>query len=131
MAAEYRKKMMRYMTTFPSQSPDRVVQQVIQGNDLATQAVVIYHDARYAGRLVNAGLIDALLDHLQTPLEPVDKKDIPVMPTVWINALLNLCHKNNIPPDLLEPVRLKVARRLGPLTAAMCDFDRRALRREG
>jgi hypothetical protein len=67
------------------------------------------------------------LDHLQTPLEPVDKKDIPVMPTVWINALLNLCHKNNMPPDLLEPVRLKVARRLGPLTAAMCDFDRREL----
>ena len=115
------------MNTFPSQSPDRVVQQVIDGNDFATQAVVNYHDARYAGRLVNAGIIDALMDHLQTPLEPVNEKDIPVMPTVWINAVLNLCHKNNMPSDLLEPVRLQVAQRLGPLTAAMCDFDRREL----
>mmetsp|Transcript_26678 Transcript_26678/g.48431 ORF Transcript_26678/g.48431 Transcript_26678/m.48431 type:complete len:666 (-) Transcript_26678:378-2375(-) len=129
-AEEHRKLMLRYTTymkTFPSQSPDRVVQQVSEGNDFATQGVVNYHDAQYAGRLVNAGLIDALLDHLQTPLEPVDEKDIPVMPTVWINALLNLCHKNNMPPDLLEPVRLKVVQRLGPLTAAMCDFDRREL----
>jgi hypothetical protein len=126
-AEAFRKRYMTYMQTFPSQSPARVVQQVIEGHDFATQGVVNYHDAQFNGRLVNAGLIDALLDHLQTPLKPVHEKDIPVMPTVWINALLNLCHKNNMPPNLLESVRLQVVQRLGPLTTAICDFDRREL----
>jgi hypothetical protein len=92
-----------------------------------TQAVVKYHDARYAGRLVDAGLVAPLLDHLQMPLEPVDEKDISVVPTFWIKALLNLCHKSKMPPNLLESVRLKVVQRLVLWTAAMCAFDRHEL----
>ena len=111
------------MRTFTSKSPDTIILQVRAGSDLATQAVVLLNDRSFRHKLVQAGLVDALLDFLdncasQTFEEALRGGDV-AFASVWVNGLLNTVSKDSLPKKLLIETRVKIASRLGPLIECM------------
>ena len=129
----------RYLRTFKSLPPERVVQEIAQGRDLPTQAVVnlsgtTKQDNAYRKRLVNAGVTAVVLgflsrcenDKFPDVLAETEYGDL-AMPFVWINLLLNNIAKGNLPKALLKKVRLQIARAMGPLVRCMCNDQAREL----
>lgn len=78
-------EMQQYLRGFTSLPPKTVVKHVREGRDNATQGIVMVTDARYNEKLVKAGIIKVLLDHLQEPTIPFDESLDLAMPTVWIS----------------------------------------------
>lgn len=122
---------LQYFRSFPSQNPATVVKQVREGANFPTQAICNVNDVNFNNKLVKAGVVEALLDHLQAPNDPFDKEVYEVaFPTVWINALMNLLNQGNVKESLAAPARLLTVQRIGPLLEVMADFETRTLFQE-
>lgn len=124
-------EMLRYLQqTFPTESAMTIVEQVREGRDFPTQAIIIMsRDVQFHGKLVKKGVVDAVLDHLKHPNRTFEEELAPsgdlAFPTVWINVLLNLSCPPNLPQEMVQAVQMKVAGNIGPLNCVMVDCNQR------
>lgn len=109
-----------------SRDPSLIVEDVRQGKYIATQALFLLPDGLLRS-LVEAGLADAILTHLQhTDMPFADYRASPSTPiveaghfrTAWLEAMLFVihpAHESAIGPNLYQKTLVEVAAKLKPL----------------
>ena len=149
---ELEKKVLRYKTTMLTLPPESIVEDIRRGRNIPTQAVgqlsgTLHEDIACRSRLVDAGMIDVVLDLLQRCTDEKfsdvladigeeecakeggnggGENELLALPSVWVNVLLNtVCHNNLLNDAKMDDCRVLVAMNIGPLVQCMINDSKR------
>ena len=125
------------MRSLPNTSTANIMEKFRHGDDAWTRAVAGTTDIPSIKRIVNhGGAIDFVLQNLQHAQTQTWDDILATMgtpgdlssPTIWINFLENVIGEEKTTMMLMQPkaadkLRMKIAKKLGPLTSVMLDME--------